>query len=312
MTPTHTNLGDQAIAIAELIYLKKKLPEYQVIEVPDINTVKGIKLIKKVIESDDIVMIHGGGNLGVLYPTAEKRRRLIVQMFEHNKIITFPQSAYFSDDKDSQAELIKSRSIYSDNKNFVLVARETLTKKFLEENFPKNKLLFTPDIVFFLNARLQLEEYKRSGILLALRKDKERSLSSNFIDNLVNRLKRDFHITYSDTVIHENIEINSMNRDTYFINKIHEFSKHQLVITDRLHGMLFSLLTKTPCIVFNNNNGKVKYTYYNWLKEVNYIKLMKTGDIDLILANINQLLKIKPISKKFDTDFYELTKYLKE
>ena len=32
-------------------------------------------------------------------------------------------------------------------------------------------------------------------------------------------------------------------------------------MTDRLHGMIFSVITGTPCIVFDNFNSKIKNAY---------------------------------------------------
>ncbi|KRN00185.1 polysaccharide pyruvyl transferase family protein [Loigolactobacillus rennini] len=308
LTPTHKNLGDQAITIAELFYLKQVLPAYQVIEIPDINYAKGIKLVSKVLTDQDIIMVHGGGNLGTLYPTAEKQRRLLMKNFSRNKIIIFPQSAFFG--KDSE-ELSESKKIYSSNSNLTLMARESLTRDFLAKAFPKNKLLFTPDIVFFLNKKLKFKKTKRFGILIILRQDKEKSVPETYINSLLKQLKSEYQITISDTVINKDIVIDKQNREQYVKNKLNQFAAHQLVITDRLHGMLFSLLTKTPCIVFNNNNGKVKFTYLNWMSDLNYIKLMGTDNFDQVLQEIRKLLQVKPITKDFDQNFNELTDYLK-
>ena len=56
-----------------------------------------------------------------------------------------------------------------------------------------------------------------------------------------------------------------------FHTKRDKFSKAELVITDRLHGMIFSVITKTPCLVFDNKNHKISETYTAWLKDCNYI-----------------------------------------
>lgn len=44
-----------------------------------------------------------------------------------------------------------------------------------------------------------------------------------------------------------------------------EFSEGSITITDRLHGMLFSVLNQTPCIVLNNKTGKV-FGVLEWIK----------------------------------------------
>ena len=44
-----------------------------------------------------------------------------------------------------------------------------------------------------------------------------------------------------------------------------------MVVTDRLHGMVFAAISGTPCIVFSNYNHKVQGTY-EWIKYLPYIK----------------------------------------
>ena len=42
---------------------------------------------------------------------------------------------------------------------------------------------------------------------------------------------------------------------------IKQFSKSKLVVTDRLHGMILSVITGTNCIAFDNSSGKVSGVY---------------------------------------------------
>ena len=49
------------------------------------------------------------------------------------------------------------------------------------------------------------------------------------------------------------------------------FAGAQLVVTDRLHGMIFSLIMGTPCIVLGNNHHKVKATYATF-KDCKYLQ----------------------------------------
>ena len=44
------------------------------------------------------------------------------------------------------------------------------------------------------------------------------------------------------------------------------FSSSKIVITDRLHGLIFSKITSTPCIAIDNSNNKIRETYNAWLK----------------------------------------------
>ena len=53
-----------------------------------------------------------------------------------------------------------------------------------------------------------------------------------------------------------------------------EFCDAKLVITDRLHGMIFAAISETPCIVFSNYNHKVGGTY-EWIKQLPYIRYVE-------------------------------------
>lgn len=60
--------------------------------------------------------------------------------------------------------------------------------------------------------------------------------------------------------------------------KLEEFSNAKLVITDRLHGMVFSALAGTPCIAIDNVSKKVSGVY-NWISYLDYIKVVESEDL---------------------------------
>jgi pyruvyl transferase EpsI len=77
------------------------------------------------------------------------------------------------------------------------------------------------------------------------------------------------------------------------LNKIWKaFSASELVVTDRLHGMVFSYITNTPCIVFPNNNHKIKGTY-EWIKEESTLHLTEDCDEE----TVNKIFGISESSK---------------
>ncbi|MGH2097437.1 polysaccharide pyruvyl transferase family protein [Aerococcus urinaeequi] len=94
------------------------------------------------------------------------------------------------------------------------------------------------------------------------------------------------HIKESDTHLGDKIVLDISKRDNIVMDKLKEISKHELVITDRLHGMIFAYLTDTPCLVFDNNNHKISQTYDTWLKNNTNIILVKKmiGNFKLKLA----------------------------
>lgn len=72
----------------------------------------------------------------------------------------------------------------------------------------------------------------------------------------------------------------------------------QIVITDRLHGMIFAAITETPCVVFGNFNHKISESY-KWLKELKYISFCNS--IDELEDAINKISSVK--EPKYDNKF---------
>ena len=81
-----------------------------------------------------------------------------------------------------------------------------------------------------------------------------------------------------------------------------KFYNSKVVITDRLHGMIFCAITKTPCIVTRSLDHKVIESY-KWIKNLNYIRLVEGLDFDKINPIIEELSNLE----KFDElDFDKL------
>ncbi|MBU3186343.1 glycosyltransferase [Clostridium estertheticum] len=310
-TPNHGNLGDQAIVYAENKMLEDNFKDFKIIEITTVDLIKHIKNLKKNVKKDDIFMLHGGGNLGNEYFWEEEGRRKIISEFKDNKIILFPQSIYFKDTENGKLEFDKTKIIYNAHKKLTLIAREDTSYSVMKEAFPNNNVILTPDIVMYLNKTNPIQE--RNGALLSLRKDREGVLTQTQKDEIKNMAEKNFdNIIITDTVAeyitkeHEVLEymINVNQREKELNKKWDQFKKVQVVITDRLHGMVFCAITSTPCIVIANYNHKVKDTYA-WLKDLNYIKFV--NDIEEIPGLIKELkgIEIKEYDKTFAMKNYE-------
>lgn len=285
----HYNLGDQAILMAELKFLKDNFEDFEIISVGLANYDRYITSIKSFIDEKDYIFLHGGGNLGNYYKNAERIRRDIISRFPNNKIILFPQTIYFSDDDEGKKELIKSIDIYSNHKDLVLISREKVSYKFMREKFTNNKIILTPDIVLYLS-KCKGNNH-RDGALLCCRDDKEGVLSQKDKQLLYDELMNTFNkVEITDTVGGNNF--NAVE------NKFNEFKKAKLVITDRIHGMIFAAITGTPCIALSNYNYKVKGTY-EWIKHLGYIKF--ADDIKEVPKLIDELKDIGQV--KYDNSF---------
>ncbi|MEH7502850.1 polysaccharide pyruvyl transferase family protein [Neobacillus drentensis] len=278
------NLGDIAITLAQIIFLSEFFPDYEIVIVT-VNNLYMLPALKTSINRKDIITIIGGGNMGDVYEGLEKRRRYIINLFPNNKIISFPQSIDFK----SRKSLNKSIKVYSKHKNLHIFAREPQSYKIMKESFNKNNVYLTPDIVLFLN---KIEpNLQRDGIILCLRNDREKKISNNQTNGLALSIKSRYQkVIYYDTYIdHFSKELAKKELDTIW----DAFKKAKVVVTDRLHGMIFCAITKTPCVVLPNSNHKIESTYNKWLANVNYIIFVENFDEKIILEHIETLYNLK-------------------
>lgn len=277
------NLGDVAITYAQTKFLETNTNS-QVIEIPISQSLEGLWFVKKNIKPGDIVTTVGGGNMGELYDQIEYIRQLVFKFFPDNKIISFPQTYDFTDTNEGQKALAKARKYYAIPKDLTLVAREKVSYELMKTNFPQARVILTPDIVLSLDE--SEPKIKREGALICLRNDKEKSLSDEQNTYIIDQVKAKYdQVEYYDTHIGgSNLSLAKRKEE---LNKIwSSFRGAELVITDRLHGMIFCYITQTPCIVFQNNNHKVLGTY-DWIKQNDFVRLMEEYDKKTFKNHLN-------------------------
>ena len=281
-TPTHGNLGDQAIVYAEHKFLEQFKDRKNIVEFSSQCYLKNKEFIKKIIAPQDWIIIDGGGSMGTLWIKNEYRFRDIIERFPKNRIFIFPQTAYFAEDAVGMAELKKSVDIYSDHKNLVIFCRDKATYSFVQKEFSNNSSYYMPDMVLSIQETVE-EPEERDGVLICLRGDKERITDRTLAENIEHLMKkRNIAVKRTSTIIYDYVD--SFNRLKELQKKWDEFAHAKLVITDRLHAMIFCAITQTPCIALDNVSHKVKGGY-EWIKTLPYIMFNETGTISEDMIN---------------------------
>lgn len=300
--PHHGNLGDNAIAMTEEKFLKDNLKGYDIYTVPERNLHLCADKLKKYIKPDDVLFMHGGGNIGDTYERPEKGRRKVIQNFPNNKIIIFPQTVYYSDTDLGRKELEISKEIYNNHPDLTMIAREEKSYEFMKKHFTNAKIILTTDIVMYLD-KTDLSK-KREGAILALRTDREKVFTETNKIEAENIVKKYYDkISITDTNIRDiNNNIFETEREAILDEKFAEFQTAELAITDRLHGMIFATITSTPCVAFTNFNFKIKESF-KWLQQLGYIEFC--DDIEELEEKIK---KVKSISNpRYDNKFAKET-----
>lgn len=131
--------------------------------------------------------------------------------------------------------------------------------------------------------------------MVCLRNDVEKTMMDENQRIMLAFLNKKYDkIIYSDMV--ENKSIGPEESNYMVQRKLREFAASELVITDRLHGMIFAAVTETPCIVLNSRSHKIRGCY-EWLSKLGYIRFL--DDINSLPGVLEELVLIKPV---YDSD----------
>ena len=281
------NLGDHMIAVAELKFIKDNFEGRNIIECPLKQYRNNLNDMKYRIKSSDIIFLTGGGNMGDLYPFSEAVRESVIKLFGKNRIIIFPQTVFFEDKKNIQ----HSQDIYQKAERLVIATRERYSYDLCKEVYKGINIIEVPDIVLYLEMNSDLD---RTTLRMCLRNDMEKTMSDKEYELLlrhVNSLgeeveKFDMQLDY---------DISIAERDKYLKEIIKKYQTAKLIITDRLHGMILSAISGTPCVAIGSKSYKMKGTY-EWLKDLPYIKYIE--DVDDVPAAIKRVMSVT--DKRYD------------
>ena len=305
-TPTHGNLGDHAIVLAERQFVLSKCQEIEIVEFTYDECKYCLDDIeKKSFAEKDIILLPGGGFIGSLWPNEQENIIKILNKFKEYKIVIFPQTLYFSSDDEGKQLKEEFLNKLKDCKDITLFVRDAASYEWLKRNVKSDwenvKCSLVPDIVTSLSYKENV--IRKKQVLLCFRKDLEKVSDLNFMEvrRVIDRMG--YSIEETDTVLQNDIDIN--DRELVVQRKLDEFAHSSLVITDRLHGMIFSAITGTPCIALDNLSKKVSGGY-QWFKELPYIKLVENRPV--MIEDIQEMLSVQDTNYDIHNydEYYEL------
>lgn len=310
-SPDYGNLGDHAIASAERYLFQTLFPKTEFIEISCEQYIRENLLIQNAVREDDILIISGGGYLGSLWLWLEDVTKNIIDSYKKNKIIIFPQTLYFEENNLGESEKKALVSTLNIHGNLTIMLRDLASYHLARDIFNDSvKKLLVPDMAFLLPFR---KSSYRTGSLVCIRDDKESSgVDPLYISSVLNDMG--FKVGFLDTVSAEAVYLNNRNeRVDKLLNKI---SSAEIVVTDRLHGMILCAVTDTPCVVFDNISGKISETYQWLLREHPCIILCEDiqqfrKDLETVMYNKEVQISEK-VLEGINDRFYELKEYLKE
>lgn len=304
-TPDYMNLGDHAITIAENEYLHSIVGDIHEFGT-NICHPEGIRKLSRHVKNNDVIFIQGGGNMGSLWRVCEENIRNIVRSFPDNRIVIFPQSVYYEDTPEAREYFRSSTEVYNGHKDLLICTRDRRSYDFVSESYSCGCMLL-PDMVLTLKNE---HRQPRKGVGVLIRDDKEKLIPKDYGSVISDAIKACGKETVNIT--HHPIA-HPADRAKNISELLRIYSSCELVITDRLHGMILSAVTDTPCIAFDNSYHKVSAVYDTWLKNNKSITLSGPIPSENIIRLITQ--KTSEQYEKYDANIYlsefdRLTAYL--
>lgn len=282
----YTNIGDLSSVIGVQKWLHDYFPSYEIINFDWFTPVKDIL---DVADPDDLIFVHSGGNLGSVYPIGEVPRRTLIKNCRDNKIIILPKTIWF----ETSETLKKSADIYNAHKNLTIISRDLDSYKVAEEHFSKCRNIVCPCFCLYLDTPKPLNS-ERHGTLLVLRKDGESVFTLSAKEKIKNICSGE--ITEFDTALDHPIPPSKRQEELNAVLTI--FGKHEVVVTDRLHGLLFSIITQTPCVGLPSRLNKCA-SGAKWFKGFKHVATIeKIDDIPKVIHSVTSSTKYETVNWK--------------
>lgn len=268
------NLGDLAITHAQLAFLAREFPDFIIEEVPISRTLGAVKRLRHTIKDGDVLTLVGGGNTGDMYDDIQYLRELVVAAFPRNQIISFPQTLEFSESFYGRLAAWHAQRIYNGHRRFVVAARDSVSFRRALAMFPRCRVVLAPDVVLTLDARTGGH---REGVAVALREDLERGLDDSARMRIEKAVRNFGNVRRMDTHLGDR-RFSREQANAELKSFWERFGSSELVVTDRLHGMIFAVITGTPCLAFDSGTHKVANFYRDWLEDVPGVLLLTSPD----------------------------------
>lgn len=309
--PTHPNLGDQAQRCCIDGWLNENYPEKQVFHIAsngwNYHSKQSMAQLKKLALPTDIIVMQSGYTFaGVNYHPDEIIHKTISEEFKDNKILFFPQTILYRREKD---KIQMSKAINSHQKT-LLLARDRVSYESAKEYYPDIKVDLFPDIVTSQIGKYSFNN-ERNGVLFCIRNDAERFYSDGEIKKMMDDVSEFISVKKTDTTVSSGEII--LERDALWekvLKTVEEYSRYKLIITDRYHGTIFSLIAGTPVLVLKTNDHKV-ITGAEWFKGVYDSHVYREDDYSVVGAKAKEILSVErenQLPPYFDENYYKKLK----
>jgi pyruvyl transferase EpsO len=223
--------------------------------------------------------LHGGGNLGDLWPDFQMFREMLIERYRAVPIVILPQSVHFADLRNRD----RAADIFGRHGQLFTFVRDEESLRFVREDCASAGEIM-PDMAHQLWLRPPFhpaDTRRGAGTLVQRRRDKERRGDiatpaaafdwhdlKNRRDALMLRVLRKWQ-SIDNPLRHRvpNYELWRRYRDRLINRAIDRFVKFERIDTDRLHGMILGALLRREVLFREGSYGKLHRYARLWLAD---------------------------------------------
>lgn len=236
----------------------------------------------------DTICCQGGGNFGDLYGVHQELREQLIRDYPHKRIVFMPQSIHF----ENEEKLKKTCKVLKSHKNLHIFLRDEPSFALLKRHGVPN-IVLCPDTAHALWGTLKPSKpVKPQGELYLLRKDKEKSvLPKQLAGSAMNPFDwEDLLVGAERMAFKSAVKFNKIDKWAQNLlpsqavwnweakrlirQSVNLFSKHEAVVTNRLHAMILGLLLGKDITVYDNSYGKLSRYASLWFKGIDGLQFV--------------------------------------
>ena len=267
------NKGDPAIGVGELFLLRRLNIELVFHAEDRLNSNKSVdfarKMSKKYSNETLVILMHGGGNL-LSYAHQDVYRERILRRFMDFEVVMFPQSFWIKTGAKHQEHF---KSVYADHPRLTFCYRDQFSFDQGSKLFPKARPLLIPDMAFQIG---KVDRFMRPiHNIMWLKRTDEESPHYKIPDDAA---KHDALV--ADWLRNWNTPKDKRTLEHIFLitaNGMMFLQRGRVVITDRLHGHILSILCGIPQVVLNPVNSKIDHYRDTWTRGLENVEVATTS-----------------------------------
>jgi pyruvyl transferase EpsO len=230
-----------------------------------------------------VVVCHGGGNFGDLYPTFHGFRESLVRRYPRNRIVVLPQTLHFED----PVKLRESSAVFRAHRDLHLLVRDEPSCRLALEHF-SDKVHLVPDMAHQLWPVASPPRAVDGSVreLLLVRRDGEGGTLPEMIARRAEEFRdwRDLLGPADWRLLRAAVLAFRLDRrlgnalpvawawrryaGALARRAVALYAGYDRIVTSRLHGQILACLMARPSVLLDNSYGKNSSYHRAWLSTI--------------------------------------------